>query len=692
MVPRLDTFGPGAQHPPAGRPEPTSAGQLHLLEAALRTAANSVAICDGEGRILWVNRAFAERCGYAVQEIIGQNPRMLKSGEHDPVFYQHLWNTILSGNVWRGEITNRRKDGSQYVQEMTITPVRGARGEIQNFIAINQEIAGRKTAESELARSEIRFRNLANSLPEIFVETDLNGTVTFANSNARRLLGAHGKTLNGGVNLTEFIVPGDRERVLRDFRRLLGGAASSTYEYNALARDGRTFPILVSPSLIVEDNQPVGMRAIAVDITERKQAEDALRLTQFAVDNAADGILWLDSTGKVLYANQSICRSLGYAMDELLSMSVPDFDPYLTEERWQAAWEAGKSGPLTFETYNRRKDGTIYPVRVTSSQATFRGQEYGFALLRDITASKQSDAELARARHLFETLLETLPDHIYFKDREGRFLRVGSAQARLFGLRDPSQAIGKTDFDFFNEEHARAAYRDEQEILRTGKPLIGVEEKESWPDGRESWVSTTKVRFSDPDGQVIGTFGVSRDITERKTAEKALRDSEEFAKRIIESSPDGVGVLDLQGVLLYLSGRGRRLLELDDDAGIAHLNWLQFWEGPEEGKTRRALESAAAGKAGAYQGMYRNPQGPPKLWDVVISPVTRSSGEVERLVCVFRDVTERRLLESQLAQAQKLESIGQLAAGIAHEINTPIQYIGDNGRIPRRGIPGSVES
>jgi len=118
--------------------------------------------------------------------------------------------------------------------------------------------------------------------------------------------------------------------------------------------------------------------------------------------------------------------------------------------------------------------------------------------------------------------MDTLPDHIYFKDRESRFIAVNRASATLFGSEDPADALGKTDADLFAREHALAALRDEQEILRTGQPLVNMEEKETWPDGHETWVSTTKLPLRDPKGHIIGTFGLSRDITEKKRAEEKL--------------------------------------------------------------------------------------------------------------------------------------------------------------------------
>src|SRR3954463_8524975 len=132
------------------------------------------------------------------------------------------------------------------------------------------------------------------------------------------------------------------------------------------------------------------------------------------------------------------------------------------------------------------------------------------------------DQPLSEEWFLFQTLMGNIPDHIYFKDRESRFLRINKAMARRFNLADPAGAVGKTDFDFFTAEHAQQAFADEREIVRTGIPMVDREEKETWPDGSVSWVSTTKQPLVGREGEIIGTFGLSRDITARKSAEDAL--------------------------------------------------------------------------------------------------------------------------------------------------------------------------
>jgi diguanylate cyclase (GGDEF)-like protein/PAS domain S-box-containing protein len=132
-------------------------------------------------------------------------------------------------------------------------------------------------------------------------------------------------------------------------------------------------------------------------------------------------------------------------------------------------------------------------------------------------------SQLGDAIFLLETLMDNVPDAIYFKDRNSCFTRVNRYQAARFGIASPALAVGRTDFDFFTDEHASQALRDEQEIMRTGQPLVNVEEKETLPNGEFHWVATTKLPLRDRQGNIVGTFGISRDITDRKKAEAQLQ-------------------------------------------------------------------------------------------------------------------------------------------------------------------------
>jgi PAS domain S-box-containing protein len=178
--------------------------------------------------------------------------------------------------------------------------------------------------------------------------------------------------------------------------------------------------------------------------------------------------------------------------------------------------------------------------------------------------------ELAHEQFLLRTLLENVPDSIYFKDIKGRFLRSSRAQAKRFGLRDPAEAIGKTDFDFFAKEHAEEAFRDEQQIIQTGQPLIGMEESSPLTDGTERWVSTSKLPLRDKDGEIVGTFGISREITERKQAEHAQAKEHNMLLTLINNLPDIVFIKDAKGRYVFDNAAHRAFMDigtLDDIVG-----------------------------------------------------------------------------------------------------------------------------
>ena len=147
--------------------------------------------------------------------------------------------------------------------------------------------------------------------------------------------------------------------------------------------------------------------------------------------------------------------------------------------------------------------------------------------------------KLHDTRFLLKNMMENMTDHIYFKDVESRFIMVNRAFCRWTGV-DPQKVVGKSDFDIFAHAHAQQAFDDEQRIISTGEPLIGLEEKETWPDGRITWASTTKMPLKDEKGNIIGTFGVSRDITEHKEAELRAAYYAEQVRRIKEDMEEDV--------------------------------------------------------------------------------------------------------------------------------------------------------
>jgi PAS domain S-box-containing protein len=201
------------------------------------------------------------------------------------------------------------------------------------------------------------------------------------------------------------------------------------------------------------------------------------------------------------------------------------------------------------------------------------------SLKAEIAGRARSEAALAAEREMINALMDTIPDHIYFKDRESRFIRINKSMATAFGLKRPDEAVGRGDADFFAPEHAQSALEDEQRILSTGEPMVGREEKETWVDGSTTWVSTTKQCLRDKAGTIAGTFGISRDITLRKRAERRLAVQYSVARVLAQSVTFSAAAPNiLQEICDSLGWPFGAIWIADKQAGV--LRCQELWHAP----------------------------------------------------------------------------------------------------------------
>jgi PAS domain S-box-containing protein len=249
-----------------------------------------------------------------------------------------------------------------------------------------------------------------------------------------------------------------------------------------------------------------------------QQAEEQYRRL---FESASDGILVIDPvTFRILSANRKATEMSGYSEAELLAMPVTAlFPPEMAETTLGCLETVQDQGQGVFELPLSRRDGPVLVIQISATMFEANGRLLMQSVLRDVTERKQAEEALARERDLLYILMDNIPDRIYFKDVYSRFTRVNRAQAQALGVKDPAEVVGKTDFDFFGIELARDFYADEQEIVKSGRPLIDKVEGVKEPNGQFRWVSATKVPILDKDGRVTGIVGISRDITERKRIE-----------------------------------------------------------------------------------------------------------------------------------------------------------------------------
>ena len=402
--------------------------RLRLIATAIEQAPVSVFVTDLEGRIDYVNPAFTRITGYAPKEVLGQNPRLLKSGRQGPEEYRKLWGAILAGESWHGEFVNRRKDGSLYAQDLTIAPVHDPAGKIAHFVAVGQDITQRKRAEETLRESEDRYRDLVENSGDLICTHDLEGRLLSVNVAVSKVLGYSHETLLG-LNLRDLLTSRTREYFpqylaeLRDNGHAEGVMAVQTsggdtryWEFrNTLRSDGAAVAIV---------------RGMAHDVTDRRRIERALKESEVKfrglVEQSLVGIFMIDGE-RVSYTNPRADDILGYGSGELVGMSVSaliaDEDRPVVENKLQHL-TVGEAPAASLEFRGRRKDGGEVTIGAQAVRTDVGSRPIIIGVMQDITDKKRAEAEIQR----------------YVLQLKNAFMRTVEVATTLSELRDPYTA------------------------------------------------------------------------------------------------------------------------------------------------------------------------------------------------------------------------------------------------------------
>jgi two-component system sensor histidine kinase/response regulator len=451
--------------------------------------------------------------------------------------------------------------------------------------------------KERLHLTEAFYHSLVENLPQFIIRKDLEGRFTFAN---KRFCETLGKSLDEVVGKTDHdLYPADLADKYRqdDLRVIASGQSYDIEEANQVPGKDTMYVRVVKIPIRDRVGKVVGVQGIFWDVTEQKRAAQALveqsHLLGTLMDNLPDLIYFKDKNSRFTRINRAHAAAMGLA-DPAAAAGKSDAD-FLPAEQAEQCRRDEKAVMASLEPMVGKEetitlpDGTVKWYSTTKMPFRNRsGRVIGtFGISRDITDRKRVELSLLEQLELFTCFMDSLPDCVYFKDRESRFTRVNKFLVQRFGLGDPAALLGKNDFDLFTEEHARPAYEDEQEILRTGTPIIGKVEKETFPDGSVSWASTTKIPHRDPFGRIVGTFGVSRDITDWKRAEEQLAEQANLLNTMMENSPDSIYFKDREGRFLWISRAMAVRHGLADPAGARGKTDFDFFP---EAHARHARE------------------------------------------------------------------------------------------------------
>ncbi|MGJ8649430.1 MAG: PAS domain-containing protein [Opitutaceae bacterium] len=303
----------------------------------------------------------------------------------------------------------------------------------------------------------------------------------------------------------------------------------------------------------------------------------------------------------------------------------------------------------------------------------------------------QTEFQLLSEQNLLKALLDNIPDAIYFKDRNSRFLKVNSAMAKQYGHSQAHELIGKSDFDLFTKEHAQPAYDDEQRIIQTGEPVIGKIEKETLPNGKINWVTTTKLPLRNEHDETIGTMGISRTVTELKETQEALSRESALLNTIIDHALAGIYVKDREGRYLIVNKRHATYLGASTPDAVRNKQLFDFFPHDEASRINE-LDQTIMEKNQGMENMIDERRLPGGEFGWLLTskvPFHDESGKCIGLVGISQDITLQKNVELQLKstiqtleetklqliEAEKLKTVGRLAAGIAHEVKNPLAVV-----------------
>ena len=516
----------------------------HNYRSIFENATEGILRIAADGRTILTNPAAARMLGYdSPEEVLAAVPNIIAiyvEPARRAAFRREL---ETHGQARDFEVQLYHKSGRRIWVSLDARAVRDAHGTVLFHEGFARDITKRKQAEEELLESEERYRAVVENQTEFIVRWKPDGTRTFVNEAYCRYFEL---TYDQAVSTSFLPLLAEDDRAAAQLRilRLTSGAANlESYVQRVNKPDGSLcWQEWTDQGIWDESNQFVEFQSVGRDITDRMKAEIVLSQFRNVMDESNDAIFLIDPvTGQYIDFNRKAHEFLGYTRDELGQLSIAQVAHHIAD---MDAWHARvtlvqQQEGLIFETIYQRKDGTAFPVEVSARMLSYGERTIMVGIVRDISDRKRAEealqkahaeleiqvqertAALSQANALLETLMDNVPDHIFFKDLQSQFIRTSRSQALMLGLSHAAEAVGKSDFDFF--PHAQKSYEDEQAMIKSGMPMVDFEEFVVWPNGRETWVSTTKVPLRDSTSRIIGTFGIARDITERKRAEEGLR-------------------------------------------------------------------------------------------------------------------------------------------------------------------------
>ncbi|MGA2130762.1 MAG: PAS domain S-box protein [Bryobacteraceae bacterium] len=625
--------------------------QLRWLSTAVEQSPASVVITDLQGAIEYVNPKFTEVTGYTREEALGQNPRILKSGELPAETYRELWDTIQT-REWRGEFHNRKKSGELYWESASISPIRDENGKPNHYIAVKEDITIRKEMEAALRASAARLR-VAMQIAEICMyDLDVRTGKCEVEGGDEFL-----KSLGGFDGWLKAIHADDRDRVMAAMRSRRESQEVLEIEYRMVRPDG-TVGHYLDRGAPEREGHWIGATR---DVTSRKQANETQARLAAIVECSRDAILSLDAGGAVRSWNLAAEKLYGYTAAEIFGRPA---NQLATSGRRDGAARniarAVSGTPLPpFETEHVSKGGVIFPVSITASPILdHAGKAIGASvIIRDITGQKRAQQALLESESRFRALVQNSSDVITLIDPGGKILYDSPGVSDFLGV-SPEERLGCEAMQWIHADDLSYMRMLHAELLQTSGAKLRAQLRLRHADGSFRWCDSWAVNLLDDPG--VGALVTSfRDITELKGVETALRESEQRYRLLVEDASDTIFTIDLEGNLTSVNTMAERIsgysrqellcMNLEQITAPECLEAVrQRIQARMRGAETPALESELVTRDGRRVPME------------VSGRLQFKNGTATGLLCIARDISQRKRFEQlEHDRGEVLEMVAQ---------------------------------
>jgi PAS domain S-box-containing protein len=652
---------------------------------------------DIQGKVIAWNRAIEEMTGIPAMEMLYRGDYQYSLpfyGERRPVIIDLVLNP---DEITVGKYPFIKKEGDKLISEIfiphfhdgrgaylwfTASPLYNSQGKISGAIEAIRDITNLKQVEADLRGSEVRYRHVVEDQTELICRFLPDGTHVFVNEAYCRYFGINRENIIGS-RFRPRIHPEDRENVARLMATLTTEQPIITIDQRIIMADGSTrWQRWVDRAIFDADGSLKEYQSVGRDITDWKRSEEAQRESEnqlrTIMENIPDCIVRFDTRCRHIYVNPAVVNAFGQPPGFFLGKTLLDLPPVDNLENIHALHDAIgeviRTGlPNGMETRWKTHDGwRSYEVLHIPEKDRAGNIISVLAITHDITERKRADEILRESRQVLEVIFDTIPVRVFWKDINLNFLGCNTAFARDAGFEKPEDVVGKDDYMMGWRNQAGLYRADDLLVIESGNAKLLIEEPQTTPSGEQITLLTSKVPLINTTGKIIGVLGIYLDITERKHAEKALKESEEKFREIFNNISDGIELREMKddslpGKYLEVNDVACRMLGYTREELVQHSPpdfILTYLSRPVE-EIRRDLLTTGHSR---FEVGHRNRNG--EIIPVEINAHAIVLYGKTMVLSVVRDITERKLAEDALREANKKLNI--LSGITRHDINNQL--------------------